>query len=96
MLILVTYDVNTSSEGGVKRLSKVAKVCTNYGVRAQNSVFECVVDCVQLAKLKSELENIIDKNLDSLRYYNLGNNGRNKVDHVGAKASIDVESVLII
>ncbi|MCK0471734.1 CRISPR-associated endonuclease Cas2 [Halalkalibacter sp. APA_J-10(15)] len=95
MLVLITYDVQTSSEGGSRRLRKVSKVCQNYGQRVQNSVFECIVDSTQLKTLKLELESLIDKEKDSLRYYRLGNNYKTKVEHIGAKQSIDLEEPLI-
>lgn len=95
MLILVTYDVNTQDASGRKRLRKVAKQCTNYGVRVQNSVFECVVDAAQLRMLKKVLYDEIDINKDSLRIYNLGNRTKSNVEHIGAKSAIDVESELI-
>lgn len=94
MLVLITYDVNTVSSTGQKRLRKVSKICQNYGQRVQNSVFECVVDSTQFATLKIELANAIDKEKDSLRFYQLGNNYRNKVEHLGVKESIDVEGPL--
>ncbi|MED3646328.1 CRISPR-associated endonuclease Cas2 [Halalkalibacterium halodurans] len=95
MLVLITYDVQTSSMGGTKRLRKVAKVCQNYGQRVQNSVFECIVDSTQLTSLKLELTSLIDEEKDSLRIYRLGNNYKTKVEHIGAKPSIDVEDPLI-
>ncbi len=95
MLILVTYDVNTQDTNGRKRLRKVAKQCTNYGVRVQNSVFECVVDAAQLRMLKKVLYDEIDINKDSLRIYNLGNRTKSNVEHIGAKSAIDVEAELI-
>jgi|SRR5690625_1473229 len=95
VLILVTYDVSTSSDGGEKRLRKVSKVCQKYGQRVQNSVFECIVDSTQYTTLKIELEKLIDKDLDSLRFYRIGNNYKNKVEHVGAKESIQIEDPLI-
>ena len=94
LLVLITYDVSTISSTGQKRLRKVSKICQNYGQRVQNSVFECVVDSTQFATLKIELANAIDKEKDSLRFYQLGNNYRNKVDHLGVKESIDVEGPL--
>ncbi|WP_164218385.1 CRISPR-associated endonuclease Cas2 [Virgibacillus sp. YIM 98842] len=94
MLILITYDVSTSSEGGTKRLRKVAKACQNYGQRVQNSVFECIVDATQYAILKIELEQLIDQKKDSLRFYNLGNNHKTKVEHFGVKGSLDLEDPL--
>lgn len=95
MLILVTYDVSTQTAAGRTRLRKVAKVCQNYGVRVQNSVFECIVDATQFLLLKKELDDMINKDTDSLRFYNLGNKYKSKVEHVGAKESIQVEEPLI-
>ena len=96
MLVLITYDVSTVSSAGQKRLRKVAKICQNYGQRVQNSVFECIVDATQFATLKIQLLSTIDKEQDSLRFYQLGNNYKNKVEHIGAKESIDLEGPLII
>ena len=73
MLILVTYDVNTETPAGRARLRKVAKCCVAHGQRVQNSVFECLLDQAQFVLLKGELEALIDKDRDSLRFYNLGN-----------------------
>jgi len=95
MLVLITYDVSTMSEGGKRRLRKVAKKCEDFGVRVQNSVFECIVDAAQLRKLEIELEEIIDPSTDSLRFYKLGNSYKHKVKHIGAKPSLDVEGSLI-
>lgn len=96
MLVLVTYDVNVESPGGKRRLRQVAKICQNFGVRVQNSVFECVVDSVKLQELKHKIVSVIDLERDSIRYYNLGNGGRHKVLHIGAKPALDVEDLLII
>ncbi|WP_048600967.1 CRISPR-associated endonuclease Cas2 [Rubeoparvulum massiliense] len=96
MLVLITYDVSTVSGAGQKRLRRVAKVCQNYGQRVQNSVFECIVDATQFATLKIELANIIDEEQDSLRFYQLGNNYKTKVEHLGVKESIDLEGPLIL
>ncbi len=95
MMVLITYDVNTESEGGKKRLRKVAKQCQNYGQRVQNSVFECLIDTARLKQLKAALEKLIDKDKDSLRYYYLGDEWRNRVEHIGAKPSIDLEGTII-
>lgn len=96
MLVLITYDVSTETEAGKKRLRKVAKQCVNYGQRVQNSVFECVMDYAKCLEVKHILEQIIDTEKDSLRFYYLGNNYRNKVEHIGAKKSFDMEGPLII
>lgn len=96
MLVLITYDVNVTTDTGKRRLRRVAKQCVNYGQRVQNSVFECLVDPTQFAELKHRLEAIIDVETDSLRYYFLGSNWKNRVEHVGAKTAYDPEGVLLI
>ncbi len=96
MMVLITYDVNTTDEAGKKRLRKVAKACQNYGQRVQNSVFECIIDPAQLKMLQGKLEKLIDKEKDSLRYYYLGNQWRRRVEHIGAKPSLDLEGTLIV
>lgn len=96
MLILVTYDVDTISPKGQKRLRDVAQLCQNYGQRVQNSVFECVVDYTQLTKLKFSLRTIIDEKHDSIRFYNLGNNYVSKVETLGVSFGHDLTKELIL
>lgn len=96
MLVLITYDVNTETPQGRKRLRTVAKICTNYGQRVQNSVFECILDNAQAVFIKNSLENAINKQTDSLRFYYLGNNYAGRVEHIGAKESYDAEGPLIV
>ena len=95
MLVLITYDVNTETAAGKSRLRKVAKQCVNYGTRVQNSVFECVLDPGQCLMLKAALTELIDENVDSLRFYYLGDNYKHKVEHIGAKPGFDVTEPLI-
>lgn len=96
MLVLITYDVNTETASGKKRLRKVAKQCENYGRRVQNSVFECILDQSQSILLKQSLSDIIDENVDSLRFYYLGNKYQAKVEHVGVERGIAVDQPLIL
>jgi len=96
MLVLVSYDVSTTDPGGPKRLHRVAKVCQNYGQRVQFSVFECIVDPAQWAILKHKLTDLINKEVDSLRFYYLGSNWRRRIEHVGAKKSLDQEGPMIV
>ena len=96
MLVLITYDVNTETAAGRTRLRKVAKQCMNYGRRVQNSVFECIVDNAQCVMLRSLLTDIIDVNVDSLRFYYLGNKYQTKVDHVGVDHGLAADQVLIL
>lgn len=95
-MVLITYDVETTTPAGKKRLRRVSKQCVNFGQRVQNSVFECLVDPAQFADLKHRLESIIDKEKDSLRYYLLGNNWKNRIHHFGAKDTYDPEDTMII
>lgn len=97
MLMIVSYDVNTVNASGRRRLRRIAKICEDWGVRVQNSVFECNVDWAQWVALKAKLEDVFDPEFDSLRYYNLGNNYSSKVEHVGAKPTIDpIEDTLVL
>ena len=96
MLVLITYDVNTETAAGRTRLRKVAKQCMNYGRRVQNSVFECIVDNAQCVMLRSLLTDIIDVNVDSLRFYYLGNKYQTKVEPVGVDKGIAADDVLIL
>ena len=96
MMVLVSYDVRTSEPGGARRLRRVAKVCRSFGQRVQFSVFECLVDPAQWVRLRQQLIDEIDEEADSLRFYFLGANWRGRVEHVGAKASLDQEGPLIV
>ena len=95
MLVLITYDVKTETEAGKSRLRRVSKKCQDYGQRVQNSVFECLIDPVQLKELQNKLLKIIDPEVDSLRFYYLGDNWKTRVEHIGAKPSIDLEGTII-
>lgn len=96
MFVLITYDVNTETPAGRKRLRQIAKACQNHGQRVQNSVFECMLEPAKFADLKHQLITIANSDTDSLRFYHLGNNWRRRVDHYGAKPSYDPEGPLII
>ena len=96
MLVLITYDVNTETAAGRARLRKVAKQCVNYGRRVQNSVFECILDNAQCIMLKSILTDIIDAEVDSLRFYYLGNKYQTKIEHVGVDRGTAADQGLIM
>ena len=96
MLVLVTYDVNTETAGGRRRLRKVAKACVNRGQRVQNSVFECLLDAAQYVMFKAELTALIDPQTDSLRFYQLGNNYKRKVEHVGMHPAFAQDDILLL
>jgi CRISPR-associated protein Cas2 len=96
MMVLISYDVSTQSAAGRKRLRLVAKKCQSRAQRVQNSVFEANLDYGEFMKLKNELVQIIDEELDSLRFYYLGNDWHKKVEHIGAKGGYDPEGVIIV
>lgn len=96
MLVLVSYDVATSDKAGQRRLRQVAKQCQDYGQRVQYSVFECIVDPAQWTVLRNGLIEIINQEEDSLRFYFLGANWRRRVEHIGAKKTVDLEAPLIL
>ncbi len=96
MLVVIAYDVNTEDAAGQRRLRRLAKQCVNYGQRVQNSVFECSLDAAQYRLLKAKLCDIMDMERDSLRFYNLGNNYHNRIEHFGAKGGYDAAGPLIL
>lgn len=95
MFVLVAYDVATTSREGRRRLRQVAKACVSFGQRVQNSVFECQIDPTQWARLKLRLLDLYREEEDSLRFYFLGSNWHHRVEHYGAKPSVDQEGPLI-
>lgn len=96
MMVLVTYDVNTVTGDGSKRLRRVAKVCKDYGQRVQKSVFECMVDPAQWTRLRQRLIGEIELDEDSLRFYYLGRNWSKRVEHVGANPGYDPKGPLVL
>lgn len=96
MMVLITYDVETVSAAGRRRLRRIAKQCVNCGQRVQNSVFECLVDPTQFAILRHNIEMIIDKEQDSVRYYFLGSEWKRRVEHIGTKSAYNFEEDTLI
>lgn len=95
-MVLVSYDVSTITKQGRKRLRRIAKTCVNYGQRVQNSVFECLVDPTQWESLRERLIDEMNEDEDSLRFYFMGNNWKHKVEHIGAKPTLDLDGLLMI
>lgn len=96
MMVLVSYDVSTKTASGVRRLRKISEICLNYGLRVQNSVFECNVDPAQWERLKDELLSTYDSENDSLRFYFLGSNWKRRVEHYGKGTIEDIEETMIV
>lgn len=95
MLMLIAYDVSTETKEGRRRLRRVARACLDFGQRVQNSVFECEVDPAQWTGLRARLIAEVDVRTDSLRFYRLGAEGRGRVEHIGAKPTIDLQALLV-
>ena len=89
MMVLVTYDVNTETAQGRKRLRHVAKLCVDYGQRVQNSVFECSVTPAEFVEIKAKLLSIIDTESNNIRFYLLGKNWQNRLETIGRDKSYD-------
>ncbi len=96
MMVLVTYDVNTETPEGRRRLRNVAKHCLNRGQRVQNSVFECLLEPWQWVEMKQKLLDTADLSKDSLRFYMLGSNWRKRIEHYGTKETYDPEGPMIL
>ena len=69
MLILITYDVSTVEKAGVRRLRRVARACSDYGVRVQYSLFECWLEDDQFEELWQKLLQLIEPGEDRLVAY---------------------------
>jgi CRISPR-associated protein Cas2 len=95
MMVLIAYDVSTETDGGKRRLRRVARACRDFGQRVQFSLFECEIDPAQWTRLRARLIGEIDEEADSLRFYFLGANWKRRVEHVGAKPSLDLDGPLL-
>ena len=96
MLILVTYDVATVEKAGRRRLRRVARVCEDYGVRVQKSVFECQVGQKEWVQLRAGLLKEIKAEEDSLRFYFLDQTAKAKTEHHGVDQPVDLTEPLIL
>lgn len=95
MMVVVSYDVSTTTPAGRRRLRRVASLCLDYGQRVQNSVFECVVDPTQWTQFRIRLLREYNDKEDSLRFYFLGSHWKNRVEHHGIKTVLDLDGPLI-
>lgn len=96
MLVLISYDVQTTDAAGRKRLRRIANTCQDYGQRVQFSVFECEVNPARWVELKARLLSIMDVKTDSLRFYNLGADGQRRIEHFGTRQPLDLDAPLML
>ena len=64
MLTIVAYDITDH-----RRLEKIARVCEDFGVRVQYSVFECRLEADQFDAFWSRLLDLIEPETDRLVAY---------------------------
>lgn len=96
MLVVVSYDVDTTDAAGRRRLRRIGKICQDHGQRVQFSVFECEVTPAAWTHLRQRLLDTMDAEKDSLRFYFLGADGKRRIEHVGAKPPLDLDGPLLI
>ncbi|MDE2823355.1 MAG: CRISPR-associated endonuclease Cas2 [Chloroflexota bacterium] len=96
MWVLATYDINTETAKGRRRLKKVAKICEGFGQRVQKSVFECILNAAQYEQFKYRLIKNIDENEDSLRFYRLTQGRPDTVEVFGINEVRDFSEPLVV
>lgn len=96
MLVLVTYDVATSDEGGPKRLRRVARACSDFGIRVQKSVFECQVGQKEWVALRARLLDEAKMEKDSIRFYFLDAEATQRTEHHGVGKPLDLEEPFVV
>ncbi len=96
MLVVVSYDVETTDKAGRRRLRRIANACQDHGQRVQFSIFECEVTPAVWAQLRQRLIDEMDVGRDSLRFYFLGADGKRRIEHIGAKEPLDLDGPLLL
>ena len=96
MMVLVAYDVRTETDGGRRRLRRVARACSDYGTRVQKSVFECQVGQKEWVQLRARLLEEVDTAHDSLRFYFLDEKAVARTEHHGVREPVDLMEPLIL
>jgi CRISPR-associated protein Cas2 len=96
MDLLITYDVETITPEGQRRLRKVAKICEAHGHRVQKSVFEVVCREIDKVRLLAALQTVIHPIHDSIRIYRLPPNALDEVEHLGRPRQIEPRGPFVI
>lgn len=89
MEILVAYDIATTSPEGQRRLREVAKICEGYGLRVQQSVFECRIPKHEVRQLIDALRTAINRHTDRVAIYRLREPYENYVTTLGRGPELD-------
>ncbi len=96
MEMLVCYDVATDTAAGRRRLRRVAHVCEAFGQRVQKSVFECMLNEMQLEQLKHRLAREVKVSEDSLRMYRLREPRQRFLYTMGQEPRFDLHDPLVL
>lgn len=96
MELLVTYDVNTTTPEGRRRLRKVAQLCEGYGLRVQKSVFEVVCNDTDLLRLTDSIRRVIDSENDNIRIYRMQQGAFQNARTLGIASALPHRDPLIL
>lgn len=96
MDLLVTYDVNTATPEGQRRLRRVAKLCEGFGQRVQKSVFEVVCTEAELLTLVDRFGRIIKNDKDSIRIYRMRSEAFRAVLTLGTARTVPHREPLVM
>jgi CRISPR-associated protein Cas2 len=89
---LVAYDICDK-----KRLRRTAKVCEDFGLRRQYSVFFCRLAAVDLVRLKSRLYDVIDLDQDQVLFVPLCARCASAIETLGRPIEpFDARDVVIV
>lgn len=95
MELLITYDVDTTTPEGRRRLRRVAKTCEGYGIRVQKSVFEIVCSEAEWLRLRHQLEAVMNPDDDSIRVYTVPRGTFSTALRLGRSPTVGHEDPLI-
>ncbi|MDR2866929.1 MAG: CRISPR-associated endonuclease Cas2 [Methanomassiliicoccaceae archaeon] len=96
MMILIAYDISPADRKGRMRLKEMEKICTDYGQRVQDRVYECLLDPEMMEEITVSIQNAIDVTRDTVRFYNLGSRWKNRKNCMGADHMYDPEGLLMV
>ncbi len=87
---LIAYDISVD-----KRRTKVHKTLSGYGRWTQFSLFECHLNDKQYLKLRHKLNELLDVEEDSVRFYEMCASCVAKVETVGGEKPKDPTTIII-
>jgi len=75
---LVGYDI-----ADPKRLRKIARICEDFGLRKQFSVFFCRLSATDLVRLRSRLYDVVDQDQDQVMFVPLCQRCADGIETIG-------------